>query len=185
MKHLAWLAATGMFIGVFPQIAVAQAAPVPRPPAREIEGLYHGAVGRLTAVASAMPADRYDFRPRAGADTFAELVNKVSGGQHDACDEVNETPKAERTSVPPATAGKDAVLAALKASTDACMKAYARMNEANYDAQMVSGPARHGMLSILAWNWAHNSEVAGTMTEYLAEAGVALPKPAPPAAPRP
>jgi hypothetical protein len=153
-----------------------------RGPARDIENLYKGNFQRIQLAAEAMPADQFHYKPHADSPSFAGLVRTVIDGEHAACDEINETPVAQRSPVPAETATKDEMLAALKLAGSACERSYAALSMENAGDLKVSGNTRRGQISILAWNYAHNSEQYGMMSAYLADKGV---KPAAPPRPNP
>ena len=155
------------------------AAPAPyRGVARDVEFLYKGSFQQIIRAATTMPAADFQFKPRPDAVSFANLVKQAIDGEHAACDEVNNTPAADRGKVPDETASKDEFMAALQVASAACDKAYADMSVENFTELKVSGNTQRGRLSILAWNYAHNSQLFGTMVEYLGEKGLKMPAPA-------
>jgi len=170
-------------MGLGSATAFGQAAAPYGGPARDIEGLYKRAFLQIQLAAEAMPAEEFHYKPQADAPSFASLVRTVIDGQHAACDEVNETPEAQRTKVPEESASKEEFMAALKAASAPWDKSYAAMTVENMGDLKVSGNTKRAQVSILAWNYAHNSEQYGRMLAYLADKGA---KPAaPPAAARP
>ena len=69
-------------------------------------------------------------------------------------------------------------MAALQAASTACEKSYADMTVENFTELKVSGNTQRARISILAWNYAHNSLLFGSMLEYLGEKGLKMPPPA-------
>ena len=182
----------GMFVLMMascgPMVAFAQApapaggataAPAPyRGTARDIENLYKGTFQQVIRAANTMPAEDFHFKPRPDAPSFANLVRQAIDSEHAACDDVNQTSAADRGKDPDESASKDEFMAALQVGSAACDKAYASMTTDNFNELRVSGNTQRGQLSILAWNYANNSKILGTMIEYLAEKGLKMPAPA-------
>lgn len=168
-------------VGLCAQAPSASAPTSYRGPVRDLEGLYKRNLQQIQLAAEAMPAEDFHFTPHPGSPSFAELVRTVIDGEHAACDEVNETPALERSPIPQETASKDELIGALKAASAACDKSYAALTLENAADLRISGNTKRGQLSILAWNYAHNSEQYGMMTAYLQDKGI---KPAAPPRPR-
>jgi hypothetical protein len=157
-----------------------QAAAPYRGPARDMENLYKRAFQQIQLAAEAMPAGDFHFKPQADSPSFASLVRTIVDGEHAACDEVNGTPEAQRAKVPEESASKEEFIAALKAASAACDKAYGAMTVENMADLKVSGDTKRGQVSILAWNYAHNSEEYGRILAFLGGKGIkpAAPQPA-------
>jgi hypothetical protein len=170
-------------LGLGTTASLGQAGAAYRGPARDLEGLYKGAFQRIQSAAQAMPAEDFQFKPHADSPSFASLVRTVVDGEHAACDEINETPEAQRAKVPAESASKDEFIAALKLAGAACDKAYGAMTVENMADLKVSGNTKRGQVSILAWNYAHNAEQYGRMLAYLDDKGIKPAAPTPAARP--
>jgi len=154
------------------------AAPAPyRGPVRDIENLYKGTFATITRAASVVPAEDFHFKPRPDAPSFASLVRMAIDSEHAACDDVNQTPPADRGKDPDESASKDEFMAALQVASAACDKSYANMTADNIGDLRGSGNTQRGQLSILVWNYANTSKILGTIQEYLAEKGLKIPPP--------
>ena len=88
-----------------------------------------------------MPADGFGYKPEPDVRTFARVLNHVSEAQLRTCGAANHTAAGDLAKVPEETAGKDAVVTALKASFAECDKAFAALTDANMTEALSMGQA--------------------------------------------
>ncbi|HLK67060.1 MAG TPA: DinB family protein [Bryobacteraceae bacterium] len=133
---------------------------------------YNSIKNNLLKAADKMPEDAYSFKPTPELQSFGERVAHVAG-QIGTCSGLTGERK------PNAAQGKTAkadLVAALKASFDACDAAWDSMTEASA-AEMVAGRggAQRPKIAVLIGNTMHIDEVYGTMTVYMRLKGVVPP----------
>ena len=135
------------------------------------------------AVADAMPADDYNFRPNPVEMSFGELMAHIAGVNENACANASGL---KRPDLPAALAAwskdylkadvpKDAALAFLKESFAFCDKAIAAMTPERFDT-VVGPPARN--LTGFEWLWAyftHTAHHRGQAEIYLRLKGIKPP----------
>ena len=135
------------------------------------------------AVAEAMPADGYDFRPNSEEMSFGELMAHIAAINENACAIASGIPKPE---LPPkivewskattkAQVSKETAVLFLKESFDFCDKAVAAMTPERMDT-IVGPPARS--MTGFEWLWAyftHTAHHRGEAEVYLRVKGIKPP----------
>jgi len=166
-----------------PTQITAQAAPAaPGAPVKQtftapadVQHSYEGLKTNILKAADKMPAESFVFRPTPDVRTFARVVNHVSEAQLRSCGTVNGTAPASLYKMPPETADKAAIIAALKASFAECDKAYASLTEANMLQAYTVGTTTRARIS-LAWGIvSHDNEQYATLALYLRLKGLVPP----------
>ena len=153
------------------------AAPAPQPPSTPPADVQHGYAGlkaNILKAADKMPAENYSYRPTPEVRTFARVVNHVTEAQFHSCGAVNGTTVAANA-VPPETADKATIVAALQASFAECDKAYAALTEANMLQTFKVGPATRARISLAWGNVSHDNEQYATLALYMRLKGLAPP----------
>jgi len=153
-------------------IALAQAAPPSGPPppsgpAAELQRSYGGVKGNIIKAAEKMPEEDYLYKPEPDIRTFARVINHVTEAQTRACGAVNHTALDTLPKVPADTASKAEIVAALKASFEACDTAYGSTTDANILEPVSLGKqtrSRNGLLWGIA---SHNNEQYATIALYM------------------
>ena len=147
---VAALAVLSSAVAVCAQTAASPAPPAPAAPstpAADVQRGYAGLKANILKAADKMPADAYSYRPTPEVRTFARVVNHVTEAQMRSCGAVNGTAPAANA-VPPETADKATIVAALQASFAECDKAYAALTEANMLETFTVGPAKRARISL-------------------------------------
>src|SRR5271155_4320810 len=129
--------------------------PVKLGPAADVQRGYAGLKANILKAADKMPAENYTFRPTPEVRTFARVVNHVTEAQLHSCGAINGTAPAANA-VPPETADKATIVAALQASFAECDKAYAALTEANMLETFSIGPAKRARISLAWGNVSHD-----------------------------
>ena len=153
-------------------LAVALHAQTANPLVAETKPAYTAIKNNLLKAADKMPEESYSFKPTPDVQSFGERVAHVAG-MIGVCSsltgERKPSPAAGKTS-------KADLVAAIKASFDACDTAWDAMNDKT-SMEMVAGRggAQRSKLSMLIGNTVHLNEVYGTMTVYMRLKGIVPP----------
>jgi uncharacterized damage-inducible protein DinB len=122
----------------------------------------------LAAVAK-MPEDGFSFKPTPDIRSFAEVVNHVTEAQGHTC------PAVSGDAMPAAGAkptSKAEVISALKASFDACDKAFDSLTDANASSVIKTPRGERTRLGTLVGNISHDQEQWGILSVYLRLKGI-------------
>jgi hypothetical protein len=82
----------------------------------------------LVGAAEAMPADKYNFHPTPEQMTFGKLITHIVGEDTFLCSKISDTPAPAMEKLSD-TDPKDKLVSALKASTDFCGQALAKVDD--------------------------------------------------------
>lgn len=143
-------------------------------PAVEVRTSYERLKPNVIAAAEKMPADQYGFKPTPEIRSFARVVNHVTEAQFHTCTTLNGT-AFDPKSVPADNAGKDAVVAGLKASYAECDKAYAALTAANVTEKLKAGAGVRSRIGFAWANVSHDNEQYAELSTYLRLKGIAPP----------
>ena len=155
--------------------AQAPAAGGPTGPSAEALRGYTGLKANILKAADKMPAEEYAYKPTPEVRTFARVVNHVTEAQLRACSAINGTAAAALPKVPPETADKATIVAALGASFSECDKAFATATDANLTELFTLGPAKRSRIGVLFGTVAHDDEQYATLALYLRLKGLVPP----------
>jgi hypothetical protein len=185
-------AAAVLSFSLLPGSAVGQPpAPPPAPcpencMAKEAQSNYDRVKANILKSADKMPAEDYSFKPTTDIRTFARVLNHVTEAQQHVCGAVNQQ-TAQQTPhtndlvahlsppVPPETADKVIIVAALKDSFAECDKAYASLTDANMSEMIAAGPVKRSRLGLLWGNASHDNEQYATLALYMRLKGLVPP----------
>ena len=176
---IALLAAMNLSNSTFAQQAPNPPAAAPPPctencPAKEVQTSYARVKGWILKSANETPAEDYSFKPTPDIRTFARVVNHVTEAQAHICGAINGS-KPDAITVPPETADKATILAALNASFAECDKAYASVTDANMTEMITLGPVKRSRLGLLWGNASHDNEQYATLALYMRLKGLVPP----------
>ena len=155
--------------------AAAHATPTKDPVASSVRTLLQRSRNNTLGALSAMPADKYDYKPTADQMTFAHLAVHIIGFNNSFCAKAADVaePKVEEAKE---TDGKDKLLAEATASYDFCSEALGKMDDSKLgDSIEIFGgrQAPRAMASlILASGWADHYAAAA---QYLRLNGILPP----------
>jgi uncharacterized damage-inducible protein DinB len=154
--------------------ALGQAPAQPSGPAAEALAAYNRVKPNILKAAEKMPADSYSYKPMPDIRTFARVVNHVTEAQEHTCSALNGTTWDPKT-LPPETADKAAIVAALKASFDECDKAFGSLSDGQLLEVLTLGPVKRSKIG-LAWGTvSHDNEQYATLALYLRLKGIVPP----------
>ncbi len=154
--------------------AFGQAPAAPTGPAAEVAAAYNRLKPNILKAADKMPADSYSYKPTPEIRTFARVVNHVTEAQFHTCGALLGTTFPD-SSVPPETADKAAVITALKASFDACDKAFAGLNDGALSESVSMGPVKRSRNTVAWGTVSHDNEQYATLALYLRLKGLVPP----------
>ncbi|WP_263349937.1 DinB family protein [Acidicapsa acidisoli] len=144
-------------------------------PAADVLRSYNGLKANILKAADKMPTESYSFRPTPEVRTFARVVNHISEAQLRSCGTLNETAPEALYKVPPETADKAAIVAALQASFAECDKAYAALTETNMLQMLTLGPVTRARIGFAWGNVSHDNEQYATLALYMRLKGLVPP----------
>ncbi len=132
-------------------------------------------IGYITAAAEQVPDSSYAYHPVPTVRTFGQLVAHLAGSQNMFCAAALGDKMTAEDDIEKTTTGKAALVAALKASTEYCQKAYAMT-----DAEALKRPTKlfggeQSALWALAANAAHDDEHYGNIVTYMRMLGMVPP----------
>ena len=174
-RNLIALAAS--LVLTIPAAVQAQAAPAasqPGSPAAEVLAAYNRLKPNIIKAAEKMPADQYGYKPTPEIRAFGRVVNHVTEAQFHTCTTLNGT-AFDKAATPADDAGKDAILAALRASFTECDKAYGALTDGTLMVVATMGPRS---LTHISWAWAnfaHDEEQYAELSTYLRLKGLVPP----------
>lgn len=152
---------------IIPQAATAQAVSTMR-------DVWKGPIGYVTQAAQDVPDSLYSYRPVATVRTFGQLVAHVAGSQNNLCSIALGDKERAEDEFEKQVMTKAALVAALKASTEYCAKAYALPDAATQQHVQLFGQDRT-KLFVLGLNAAHNDEHYGNIVTYMRMNGMVPP----------
>ncbi len=144
-------------------------------PAAEVQRSYTTLKTNILKAADTMPADAYTFRPTPDIRTFARVVNHVTEAQLHSCGALNQTAPQNLPKIPPETADKPTIIAALQSSFSECDKAYAALSAATLFTPVTAGPVTRSRNSVAWGNVSHDNEQYATLALYLRLKGLLPP----------
>jgi hypothetical protein len=151
--------------------ASAAVAQMPMPPATsgpasEVQLTYTRLKPNIIKAAEKMPEADFQFKPTPEIRSFARVVNHITEAQFHTCTTLNGS-RFDPKAVPPETADKTTIVAALKASFEECDKAYAALTDANMAEPLTMGPMKRSRLGLAWGNVSHDNEQYAELSTYL------------------
>jgi len=161
------LATTLLFLSTIAILAQAPATPPTPGVGPEVQRNYNALKVNILKSADKMPEDLYSFKPTPDIRVFARILTHVIEAQTASCGFVNGTAPADFAKTPAETAPKAEIVAALKASFDACDKAYASVNDANATELLAAGRGKRSRIGLLWGNVSHDNEQYAQLATYM------------------
>jgi len=156
-------------------LLLASAALLPaqdNPLSTEAKQAFNAVKNNLIKMAEKVPAEAYNYQPVPEIRTFGALVGHVADSEMRTCSTLNGA--AKNLGASKMTAKADLV-AALKAASEECDKAYGAMTDADA-AKMIESPrGKRSKLGMLVANTTHANEEYGYMAVYLRLKGIVPP----------
>jgi uncharacterized damage-inducible protein DinB len=136
--------------------------------------LWQQLTGYITAAAQDSPESLYSFRPTDKVRSFGQLIGHVAGAQYLICAAAMGEPPREEDAIEKTTTTKNELVAALKASTEYCARAYAQTDQAAQQATKLFGQDQTRLYALML-NATHNGEHYGNIVTYLRINGIVPP----------
>jgi len=146
-----------------------------------VKGMWQAMTNYILAAAEQMPEKDYAFRPTHDVRTFGEMIGHVAGAQAMICAAALGEKGGAEDDIEKTAKTKAALVAALKATTQYCQRAYAQTDAATAASTTLFGGSMPRM-NALALNATHNAEHYGNLVTYLRIRGMVPPssQPMPP-----
>lgn len=124
--------------------------------------------------AELMPEADYAFKPVATVRSFGQLIAHVAGSQYSMCASALGEPERAEDEIEKAMGTKAQLVAALRASSEYCRRAYAQSDADAARTVTMFGESRTRMWA-LALNATHDGEHYGNLVTYLRIKGMVPP----------
>jgi uncharacterized damage-inducible protein DinB len=172
MMRLITLLSLAVILGAAPSHPVATTAPSVLAADREIWTMV---IGYVAAAAEQVPDSSYSYRPVPTVRTFGQLVAHIAGSQDMFCaqalgEQAHASDEIERT-----ITEKAALVAALKASTAHCQKAYAMTDADAMKRTVKTFAGERSALWALLYSTVHDNEHYGNIVTYMRMLGMVPP----------
>lgn len=168
MKKTAFILATLVATPVFAQ------APAGNHGVGGVKTAWTAMARYVTAAAEQMPEADYAYKPVETVRSFGELVGHVAGAQNMICAAALGEPQKSEDDIEKSAKTKAALVAALKASNDYCVRAYGITDAASAGMTKLFGQDQSKMF-VLSLNAAHTGEHYGNIVTYMRMKGMVPP----------
>ncbi|MFI5358380.1 MAG: DinB family protein [Opitutales bacterium] len=128
----------------------------------------------ITQSAEDMPADKYGYRPTPEVRSFGQLIGHVAGSQYMFCAAAIGDTARKEDDIEKTMTTKTDLVAAMKASTAYCAKAYGQSDAASRGAITMFGQKQNRLWALIT-NAAHDDEHYGNIVTYLRLNGMVPP----------
>ena len=136
--------------------------------------LWQAMTNYVTQAAEAVPESLYGYKPVATVRSFGQLIGHVAGAQYLICAAALGDPPRAEDDIEKSKTTKADLVAALKASTEYCGKAYAQSDVTAQQRTQLFGQDQ-SRLYALGLNTAHNGEHYGNIVTYMRMNGLVPP----------
>jgi len=154
-------------------ILAANCVASPAKPAAEYAKHFDSLSGLSIAVAQAMPADQYSFRPPPESMTFGELMLHIAGTNYSFCAGLKDSAPPDTTS--PAATDKEAVVKLLTGSFEYCSSVIPNLTDQQLSQSHDSPDGRLPGREILLAMYVHVAHHRGQAEIYLRDKGLRPP----------
>ncbi len=152
----------------------AQAQQQANPAVQTTRMLWQQMTDYVTQAAEEVPETMYSYRPTAEVRSFGQLIGHVAGAQNLICAAALGEPSGNEDDIERTQTTKAGLIAALKASTEYCARAYAQTDAASQQATKLFGAERTRLFA-LTLNATHNAEHYGNLVTYMRINGMVPP----------
>lgn len=121
-----------------------------------------------------MPEAKYAYKPTPEVRSFGQLIGHVAGSQYMFCAAALGEPARAEDNIEKTKTSKADLVAAMKASTAYCEKAYA-MTDAATQAEITMFGQKQNKFWLLVMNASHDGEHYGNIVTYLRLNGMVPP----------
>ena len=128
--------------------------------------VWSSTIGYIIKSAEQVPEEMYSYKPTPDVRSFGQLIGHVAGAQYLYCAAVLGDKAGGEGDIEKSKTSKADLVAAIKASTEYCKKAYKVTNAAAQRMTKVFGE-NHTKLYALMSNASHDAEHYGNIVTYL------------------
>ena len=156
---------------------LAQAQQPAAPPdlaVRTVREQWQAMTNYVTRAAADLPDSLYAYKPVATVRSFGQLIGHVAGAQYMICAAALGDPPRGEDEIEKTKTTKTELVAALRASTEYCGRAYAQTDAAAQQRTQLFGQER-SRLAALGINATHNAEHYGNLVTYMRMNGLVPP----------
>jgi uncharacterized damage-inducible protein DinB len=149
-------------------------APTPPSAVAADREIWTSVIGFVSAAAEQVPDSSYSYRPAPTVRTFGQLIAHIAASQDVFCAQaLGEKPN--DSDIEKTTTGKAAAVAALKASTAYCQRAYAMTDAVAMKRTVKTFAGERPALWPLLYNTVHDNEHYGNIVTYMRMLGMLPP----------
>ena len=130
------------------------------------KALWQQLTAHITTVAEESPEALYSFKPTPEVRSLGQLIGHVAGAQNLICAAALGEPARQEDEIERSQTTKAGLVAALKASTEYCARAYAQTDAAAQAKTQLFGQEQTRLYALML-NATHNGEHYGNMVTYL------------------
>ena len=157
-----------------PALAQAQAKPAENAGVAALRAVWESVSTYVIRSAEQMPESDYAFRPVETVRTFGQQIAHVAGAQYSMCAAALGEPPKDEDEIEKSMTTKAQLVAALRASSEYCRRAYAQSDADAARSITMYGESRTRMYA-LALNATHDGEHYGNLITYLRIKGMVPP----------
>jgi uncharacterized damage-inducible protein DinB len=139
-----------------------------------LRSMWEGQSAYLLRSAEQMPEADYAFKPVATVRSFGQIIAHVAGSQYSMCAFALGEPERSEDEFEKSMGTKAQLVAALRASSDYCRRAYAQ-SDADAARSVTMYGESHTRMWALALNATHDAEHYGNLITYLRIKGMVPP----------
>ena len=165
------LLVSALTVAVVPSGAQAQTA---NPAVNTTRMLWEQLTAYITTTAAELPESTYSYRPTPEVRSFGQLIGHVAGAQYLICAAALGEPERKEDEIEKTRSSKADLLAALKASTQYCGRAYQQTDRAVQQSASLFGQERTRLYALVL-NATHNGEHYGNLVTYMRLNGIVPP----------
>ena len=167
---------TALVLLVLPATTLAQeqAKPAANPGVEALRSVWESASGYVMRSAEQMPESEYGYRPVGTVRTFGQQIAHVAGAQYTICAAALGEPPRNEDEIEKSMTTKAQLVAALRASSEYCRRAYAQSDADAARSTQLFGETRTRMFA-LALNATHDGEHYGNLITYMRIKGMVPP----------
>jgi uncharacterized damage-inducible protein DinB len=159
-----------------------QAQATASPMVAEARTEWQAMIGFITKAAEQMPEAKYAFKPTPAVRSFGQLIGHLADGQNVICAAALAQPTtAAEGDIENKVTAKADLIAALRASTELCTRAYAQTDAASTGMTKLFGQDRTRYAALVR-NAVHDGEHYGNLVTYIRINGMVPPSSQRPAA---
>lgn len=131
-----------------------------------VNAVWTGAINNIIKSAEQMPEDKYAYKPTPEVRSFGQLIGHVAGSQYMFCAIALGDKESAEDDIEKTKTSKADLVAAIKASTEYCKKAYSLPDAAARGMTKIFGSDQSKLYALMT-NASHDSEHYGNIVTYL------------------